>query len=91
MVAKTEVGTYPVHWTLMLTIKIREVTLMQYNMIKKKHYYGEHYGSVRTGFIIGLDKSQETVNQIVPYSFAVEPPPPLPPSVYWGVMPPRKV
>ena len=49
---------------------------MRYNMVKKKHYYGEHYGIVRTGFIIGLDKSLETsFIKLVPYSLAVEPPP----------------
>ena len=37
---------------------------MRYYTIKKKRYYGEHYGSVRTGFIIGLDKSQEIVNHL---------------------------
>ena len=46
---------------------------MRYNAVKKKHYYGEHYGSVCTGFIIGLDKSQETVNHLL-----LRPPPPPP-------------
>ena len=33
---------------------------MRYNNYGKEKIM--HYGSVRTGFIIGLDKSQETVN-----------------------------